>query len=33
MNDPKIIAMIPVRIGSTRLKMKNLALVKGMPLI
>ncbi|MBW2345910.1 MAG: hypothetical protein JRF53_18315 [Deltaproteobacteria bacterium] len=33
MNDPKIIAMIPARIGSTRLKMKNLALVNGKPLI
>jgi CMP-N-acetylneuraminic acid synthetase len=29
----KIIAMIPARIGSTRLKMKNLALVNGKPLI
>ena len=33
MSDTDIIAMIPARIGSTRLKMKNLALVKGMPLI
>jgi CMP-N,N'-diacetyllegionaminic acid synthase len=29
----KIIAMIPARIGSTRLKMKNLALLNGKPLI
>ena len=28
-----IIAMIPARIGSTRLKMKNLALINGKPLI
>jgi CMP-N-acetylneuraminic acid synthetase len=28
-----IVAMIPARIGSTRLKMKNLALIKGKPLI
>lgn len=28
-----IVAMIPARIGSTRLKMKNLALVNGKPLI
>lgn len=28
-----IIAMIPARIGSTRLKMKNIALVNGKPLI
>ena len=33
MSDTEIIAMIPARIGSTRLKMKNLALVNGMPLI
>lgn len=29
----KIIAMVPARIGSTRLKMKNLALLDGKPLI
>jgi CMP-N-acetylneuraminic acid synthetase len=29
----KIIAMIPARIGSTRLKMKNLALLNGKPMI
>lgn len=29
----KIVAMIPARIGSTRLKMKNLALINGKPLI
>ena len=29
----KIYAMIPARIGSTRLKMKNLALINGKPLI
>lgn len=28
-----IVAMIPARIGSTRLKMKNLALINGKPLI
>jgi len=28
-----VIAMIPARIGSTRLKMKNLALIDGMPLV
>ncbi len=28
-----ITAMIPARIGSTRLKMKNLALINGKPLI
>ncbi|MBI5140262.1 MAG: hypothetical protein HZA94_02345 [Candidatus Vogelbacteria bacterium] len=33
MSKPKIIAMIPARIGSTRLKMKNLALINGKPLI
>lgn len=32
-NNLNIIAMIPARIGSTRLKMKNLALVNGKPLI
>ena len=31
--DLSIIAMIPARIGSTRLKMKNLALIDGKPLI
>lgn len=30
---PKSIAMIPARIGSTRLKMKNLALIAGEPMI
>lgn len=33
MQDPKAIAMIPARIGSTRLPMKNLALLDGQPLI
>ena len=33
MSRTKIIAMIPARIGSTRLKAKNLALVNGQPLI
>ena len=33
MKENKIIAMIPARIGSTRLKMKNLALLNGKPLI
>ena len=33
MDGSKVIAMIPARIGSTRLKMKNLALVNGRPLI
>ena len=28
-----IIAMIPARIGSTRFKMKNLALLDGKPMI
>ena len=32
-NDLNIIAMIPARIGSTRLRMKNLALINGKPLI
>lgn len=31
--DLNIIAMVPARIGSTRLKMKNLALIDGKPLI
>ena len=31
--DLNIVAMIPARIGSTRLKMKNLALINGKPLI
>jgi CMP-N-acetylneuraminic acid synthetase len=31
--DLNIIAMVPARIGSTRLKMKNLALINGKPLI
>lgn len=30
---PTIIAMVPARMGSTRLKMKNLALVAGQPMI
>ena len=30
---PIIYAMIPARIGSTRLRMKNLALLNGKPLI
>jgi CMP-N-acetylneuraminic acid synthetase len=30
---PKIYAMIPARIGSTRFKMKNLALLIGKPMI
>ena len=29
----RIIAMIPARVGSERLKMKNLALINGKPLI
>ena len=29
----KIYAMIPARLGSTRLKMKNLALIDGKPMI
>jgi CMP-N-acetylneuraminic acid synthetase len=33
MNRAKAIAMIPARIGSTRLPMKNLALIDGQPLI
>jgi CMP-N-acetylneuraminic acid synthetase len=33
MSSIKTIAMIPARIGSTRLRMKNLALVNGKPLI
>lgn len=33
MNSTKLIAMIPARIGSTRLKMKNLALIAGKPMI
>ncbi|HUH65622.1 MAG TPA: hypothetical protein VLZ07_04245 [Syntrophales bacterium] len=33
MKRPKIIAMIPARMGSTRLAQKNLALVNGKPLI
>ena len=32
-NKPKIYAMIPARVGSTRLKMKNLALINGKPMI
>lgn len=30
---PNIVAMIPARMGSTRLKMKNLALIAGRPMI
>lgn len=33
MPEPKIIAMIPARLGSTRLAKKNLALLHGKPLI
>jgi len=33
MSKPKIYAMIPARYGSTRLKMKNLALINGKPMI
>lgn len=33
MSDRQCIAMIPARIGSTRLKMKNLALINGKPMI
>jgi CMP-N-acetylneuraminic acid synthetase len=33
MNKLKIYAMIPARFGSTRLKMKNLALIDGRPMI
>jgi CMP-N-acetylneuraminic acid synthetase len=33
MSDPKYIAMIPARLGSQRLKKKNLALLNGVPLI
>jgi len=33
MSSSKLIAMIPARIGSTRLKMKNLALIAGKPMI
>ena len=33
MKKQKICAMIPARAGSTRLKMKNLALIDGKPLI
>tara|TARA_Y100000589_G_scaffold276905_1_gene271602 strand:- start:5633 stop:5935 length:303 start_codon:yes stop_codon:yes gene_type:complete len=29
----KVVAMIPARVGSERLKMKNLALINGKPLI
>jgi len=31
--NPEIYAMIPARIGSTRFKMKNLALLNGIPMI
>jgi CMP-N-acetylneuraminic acid synthetase len=33
MNNPKIIAMIPARIGSERLKYKNLRILNGKPVI
>lgn len=33
MSDRECIAMVPARIGSTRLKMKNLALINGKPMI
>lgn len=33
MKKPIIIAMVPAKMGSTRLKMKNLALLNGKPLI
>lgn len=33
MSDPKYIAMIPARLGSQRLKKKNLAMLDGAPLI
>jgi len=33
LSKPIIYAMIPARIGSTRLKMNNLALINGKPLI
>lgn len=33
MSDGKIVAMIPARLGSQRLKQKNLALLNGTPLI
>jgi CMP-N-acetylneuraminic acid synthetase len=33
MSKPTIYAMIPARYGSTRLKMKNLALINGKPMI
>lgn len=33
MKKPTIIAMIPARMGSTRLKLKNLALIHGEPMI
>ena len=33
MDNIKIYAMIPARAGSTRLKMKNLALINGKPMI
>ena len=32
-NKPLIYAMIPARLGSTRLKMKNLALINNKPMI
>ena len=33
MSQPKIYAMVPARYGSTRLKLKNLALINGKPMI
>lgn len=33
MDELEIIAMVPARMGSTRLKMKNLALINGQPMI
>ena len=33
MNKNKVYAMIPARLGSTRLQMKNLALIHGKPMI
>jgi len=33
MKKPKVYAMVPARFGSTRLKMKNLALIDGKPMI
>ena len=30
---PVVCAMVPARLGSTRLKMKNLALIDGEPMV